>query len=236
LRDLPTESSYVDRKQGGAVASFDVVLTTRASIHPDGEPSQFVSEYDGNVLCVDDRTGKPTTVGRVRAHKVHAGLASDDGESLFEVCDCHSGELHYLQTLLYKPHSYEFKGPLKRRYHAFEPDLLVLDWVVLHPKWRGLRLGLLVVRKVVDLLGNGCGLAVSEIAPLRHDAHRYLDVPRAWVPERSTAAERRRAGASLRRYFRGMGFRRLGRTPVYVFPMALKTPDAGELLGQRRPW
>lgn len=214
------------------MVSFDVVLKTRASIHPDGEPSEFVSEYDGEVVCYDEVTGEPTTVGRLRAHKVHAGLASDVGESLFEVCDCHSGELHALQTLIYKPHSYEFRGGLQRRFHAFEPDLLVLDWVVLDPRWRGLRLGLLVVRKLVDLLGGGCGLTVSEIAPLRPDAHEYLRVPREWLPERSTDAERRRAGASLRGYFRGMGFRRLGRTPVYVLPMALKTPDARELLGR----
>ena len=44
-------------------------------------------------------------------------------------------------------------------FNAVEWDLLVLDYVVLVPKWRGLKIGLLAVRKMVDLLGGGCGLA-----------------------------------------------------------------------------
>jgi hypothetical protein len=53
----------------------------------------------------------------------------------------------------------------------------VLGYVLLHPKWRGLRLGLLAARKMVDLVGGGCGLVVSHIAPLRDDAYDMLRVP-----------------------------------------------------------
>jgi hypothetical protein len=65
-----------------------------------------------------------------------------------------------------------------------DADLLVLDYVVSNPRWRGLKLGLLAVRKMVDLSGGGCGLVVSHIAPLRRDAHRMLRVPKVWLPRR----------------------------------------------------
>lgn len=216
------------------MASFDIVVQTGASLHPDGEPSDYVSGYTGVVVCTDDATGRRAKVGKVTALQVHAALASDAGVSLFDVCDCHSHELHYLHGLLYEPGGDGFKEAIDRRFDAIQSDLLVLDYVVLAPKWRKLRVGLLAVKKFVDLIGGGCGLAVSLIAPLRHDAHEMLGVPGSWLPEHTGKAERR-AAVTLRGYFRRMGFGRLGRTPYYALSMAQITPTAEELLGRESP-
>jgi hypothetical protein len=213
------------------MASFDIVLRTRASLHPDGEPTEFVSEYDGVVTCTDDETGDVAKVGRVHALRVHAALAEEAGVPLFDICDAHSSELHHLHALLYEPDGYGFRENLVHRFDAVETDLLVLDYVVLHPRWRGLRLGLLAVRRLVDLLGGGCGLAVSLIAPLRHDAAKLLRVPPSWLPKQTSKEERRAATVRLRWYFRRMGFRRLGRSPYYALPLNQVTPSAAELLG-----
>jgi hypothetical protein len=101
---------------------------------------------------------------------------------------------------------------------------------VLHPRWRGLRLGLLAARKMVDLLGGGCGLAVSHIAPLDPRARDLLKVPASWLPRQETREARREAAVKLRRYFRQMGFERLGRTSFYALPMAQETPTLADLL------
>ena len=37
-----------------AMASFDLSLHTRATLYVDGEPSDFVTEHDGDVTCIDD--------------------------------------------------------------------------------------------------------------------------------------------------------------------------------------
>ena len=200
-----------------------------ASLH-DGDPGALVSEYDGIVTCLEDRTERQTKVGRVHALKVHSALAASQGTSLFAVCDSHSQELHVLHALLYKPDGYGFRDPIVERFDAVEWDLLVLDYVVLHPKWRGLKVGLLIVRKLVDLLGGGCGLAVAGIGPLNPDAHGLLRVPAGWIP-RHRASESKEAAVQLRRYFRRMGFERLGRTPYYALPTARPTPTAEDLLG-----
>jgi hypothetical protein len=214
------------------MASFDIVVKTRGSLHPDGEPTQFVSEYGGVVTCTDDQTGDVTKVGRFHAIRVHAGLAENVGEPLFDVCDAHSGELHHLHTLLYEPDGSAFREGVAQSFDAVETDLLVLDFVVLSPRWRRLKLGLLAVRKLVDLVGGGCGLAVSLIAPLRHSAAKVLRVPPSWVPKHTSKGERRAATVKLRRYFRRMGFRRLGRTPYYALSMSQVTPTVAELLGR----
>lgn len=211
------------------MASFDVRLRTRASLQPSGDPGEYVSEYDGLITCTDE-TGKRTTVGRLHAQKVHASLAADHGENLFAICDSHSHELHVLHALLYKPDGNGFCDPLVDRYAAVEWDLLVLDYVVSSPKWRGLKVGLLAVRKVVDLLGGGCGLTVAGIGPLNPDAHLLLNVPSRWLPRNDTRDGRRAATVKLRRYYRTMGFVRLGRTPYYALPMMKQTPTAEDLL------
>ncbi len=212
------------------MASFNIVLQTRGSLHPDGEPTDFVSEYTGVITCTDDETGAATKVGKVAALRVHAGLAHNAGESLFDVCDAHSGELHHLHTMLYEPDCYHFNDDIMARFDAVEPDLLVLDYVVLDPKWRKLKLGLLAVRRLVDMIGGGCGLAVSLIGPLRRDAAKLLKVPKGWLPRNRGKEERRSAAVRLRGYYRRMGFARLGRSPYYALPMNQVVPTAAELL------
>jgi hypothetical protein len=213
------------------VASFNISVRTGGSLHPDGEPSDFVSAYVGIITCTDDDTGEETRVGKLTAVRVHAGLAQDAGQRLYDVCDSYSYELAHLYGLLYEPDGYSFREPLMLRFEAVESDLLVLDYVVLNPKWRKLKLGLLAVRRFVDLVGGGCGLAVSFIAPLRHDAAPLLRVPKAWLPRREGKNARKAATVRLRGYFRGMGFERLGRTWYYALPLNLMVPGATELLG-----
>lgn len=214
------------------MACFDIILKATASLHPHGEPSEFVSQYTGVITCTDDTTGEVSKVGKVAALRVHAALAYDAGESLFDVCGSHSAELNFLHTMLYEHDDHHFRDDILARFDADEPDLLVLDFVALAPKWRKLRLGLLAVRKLVDLIGGGCGLAVSLVAPLRHDAAKLLRVPGAWLPRATSKEERRVAAVKLRRYFRRMGFERLGRTPYYALPLNQMTPTAAEILGR----
>ncbi len=213
------------------MASFNISVRTGGSLHPEGEPSDFVSAYVGVITCTDDDTGEVRTVGRVTAVRVHAGLAWDAGEPLSDVCDSYSHELAHLHGLLYEPGGYSFREPLVRRFRAVESDLLVLDYVVLSPKWRKLKLGLLAVRRFVDLIGGGCGLTVSLVAPLRHDAVWMLGVPKKWVPVHEAKVDWRAAAVRLRGYFRHMGFERLGRSWYYALPLNLIVPGATELLG-----
>ncbi len=188
------------------------------------------THHTGIIRYERERDGKVFKVGKLSAYRIEAGLASNHGESLFDVCDSHSQEMHFCHTLLYEPDSHSFKEQLIERFHAIDMDCLVIDYVLLNPKWRGLKLGLLAVRKMIDLLGGGCGLVVCHIAPLNPDASEFEKIPKGWIPRQKDAEERREATVKLRGYFRKMGFERLGRSPYYGLGMALKTPSAEELL------
>ena len=135
-----------------------------------------------------------------------------------------------LYAALFDPETDYFSDTIIRQFEAIDSDLLVLDYVDLHPRWRGLKLGLLAARKMVDLLGGGCGLVVSHIAPLRPDAYRMLRVPKAWLRRHKTAKGRKQGVVKLRRYFRQMGFECIGRTCYYGLSMPRKVPTLADLL------
>jgi hypothetical protein len=208
---------------------FDLVLRTSGSLHPDGEPDDFVTEFSGVIRCEDD-TGTVRRVGKVRAYRIEAALAARHGEALFDVCDAHSQQLHEVHSLLYEPDGYGFKQGVIDQFDAAGWDCLILDYVVLHPRWRGLRLGLLAARKMVDLLGSGCGLTVAEVLPLNPEAEEVAGIPGSWIPRHETADSRREARGKLRRYCKRLGFQRIGRTAYYGLSMARKTPTLADLL------
>jgi hypothetical protein len=211
------------------MATFDLHLRTRATLFVDGEPSDFITTHTGEVICSAD-DGEETVAGHVRALKLHADLAANSGESLFDVCDSHSHEMHVLHGLLFDPDGQMLLPDLINAYDVFDSDVLVLDYVLIDPKWRRLKIGLLAARKLIDLLGGGCGLVVSEIAPILREAHTELGVPADWIPESSGREDHEAAVDKLRRYFMPMGFEPLGKSPYHVLSMSRRVPTAAELL------
>ena len=212
------------------MATFDIRLRTGTTLHPDCDPSDYVSVYTGVILYSRERDGRVFKAGRVKAYRIHAGLAERGGESTFDVCDAYSQELHEVYAALFDAKTDDLKDDVRDGFDAIEPDVLVLDYVLLHPRWRGLRLGLLAARKLIDLLGGGCGLTVAHIAPLYAGADEFTNVPAGWVPRHANKEERHEAVKKLRGYFRRMGFRRIAGTRFHGLSMSQIVPTLAELL------
>jgi hypothetical protein len=172
-------------------------------------------------------------VGKVKAYRIHADLAQQAGESVFDVCDAHSQQMHEVYAALFDPGTDDLKEPVREPIDGFDSDVLVLDYVLVSPRWRRLKIGLLTARKLIDLLGGGCGLAVSWVYPLNADEFRK--VPEGWIPRHSDEAAEREARRKLRRYFRRMGFERVGRTRFDGLSPARVTPTLTDLLRPRGP-
>jgi hypothetical protein len=212
------------------MAFFDLLIRTSASLHPDGEPSDFISEYTGTIRCTDDTTGRVRRVGRVRAYRIHAALAREAGESVFDACDSHSQEMHEVYGAVFDIAEDDIQEDLRQQFDGFDSDVLVLDYVLLSPRWRELRVGLLAARRLIDLLGGGCGLVVSLISPLNPDADQFRRVPAGWIPRHAGRDEEREARRSLRRYFRRMGFRKIEGTRFHGLSTAQPVPSLSDLL------
>jgi len=221
------------------MAYFDLVLQTQGRLHPGGEPDEFISQHTGVIRCIRERDGELRRVGKVKAYRIHADLARQAGESLFDVCDAHSQEMLDVYAALFDPATDDLQDAIRDQIDGFDSDVLVLDYVMLSPKWRGLKLGLLAARKLIDLLGSGCGLAVSWVYPLNGEASEFARVPTGWIPRHADEAEERQARRKLRQHFRQMGFQRIGRTRLDGLSLARVAPTLADLIrpgkeGRRR--
>ena len=166
----------------------------------------------------------------MKAYRIHAALAREAGESVFDVCDAHSQEMQEIYAALFDPEADDLRQPIRDQFDAFEMDVLVLDYVLLSPRWRGLRLGLLAARKMIDLLGGGCGLVVSRIAPSNPDADEFRAVPPGWIVRHGSAEGERAAKRKLRLHFRRMGFERIKGTRFHGLSLDRVVPTLEDLL------
>jgi hypothetical protein len=215
------------------MASFDLTVQTRVSLPRFGEPFEFITEYTGVIRKYSDDSDSSVPIGKLKALYLHVGLAIDASMSLYDICDDHSEELHGLHTRFFEADSYELRESISEQFDVMACDVLVLDYVALHPKWRGLKLGLLAVRRIIDLLAQGCGLVVSEVLPLAPHAPRLVKIPQSWVPIHKTEEDLRAGTKKLRHYFRQVGFERVGRSPYYALSVAKLATPAQDLLKMR---
>ena len=81
---------------------FDIILSTRASLHPEVEPDEFISAYQG-VIRAEGDDGVLHRVGRAHAWRIHMGLATNLGESLLDIFDAHSQPMCDLYAALFDP-------------------------------------------------------------------------------------------------------------------------------------
>ena len=209
---------------------FDLAIHTGTGLHPYGEPSDFIADY--TALLRYRRASEPEAleVGRLHAYRIHADLVLDHGQSLLDVYDVHPQQLHNVYAAVYDPTRDHFTEAVVDQFSPLDCDCLVIDYVALHPRWRGLKLGLLAVRKFVDLVGGGCGVTVAKIWPLNRAAHAALGVPASWLPRHRSREAAKEAVRKLRRYFKQMGFQRIGRSPYYGLAMGKQTPTVADLL------
>jgi hypothetical protein len=193
---------------------FEVTCNTTVPLAPYDQPDNFVVTYTGKVVHVEEGE-QETEAGHFTLYRVLRGLALDYRQNLFEVCDAHSQLLHDTYAALFNPETGDLKKRILREFECLEADLLILDELTLAPQWRGLRLGLLVLRRLIDLHESGCGLVVC----------------RPYPSEGAETPEQVRVGRlKLRRYVRQLGFRPVGKTGFYALSTSQKTPRFEDLL------
>jgi hypothetical protein len=196
---------------------FYITSSTSVPVSSYDELDDHVVTYTGEVEYRDEND-QVSQVGKYSLYRILGSLAVDHGEDLFDVFDAHSQELHDIYCAVFDHESRDWNNEVADKFSCDEMDLLVIDSLQLDPKWRGLRLGLLVLRRLIDLHVAGCGLVVCHPYPL----------------ERNDTPEQVRLGTiKLRRYVRQMGFRRIGKTPYYGLSTSQVTPKIEDLLHGR---
>jgi hypothetical protein len=209
---------------------FTLVFQSESCLTKDGDYGEYISTYSGVIRYMGERDVRARPVGRFVAHRLHVDQAINDNVSLFDICDADSQEMHDLYSALFDPDANDLKDEVRDQLEATDSDLLIIDYIILNPKWRELNMVLLGARRLLEMLGGGCGLTVSDICPLSHDAYAQLRVPKSWLPVNENEKQASLAHTKLGRHFERRGFVQIADTPYQAFPMCLKIPSISKVV------
>jgi hypothetical protein len=172
----------------------------------------------------DDMGDDLREAGVLRARLVPTNPAETDGLSLFDVLDAEDGD--YL----------EVAGERENLAPAFQEiaeeailgsHLLIIETVGIGLEFRGHRLGLAAVRRLIDMFGDQCSLVVLKPFPLQYDGQSFSHLECS-ENEMATAIGR------LEIYWGQMGFEKVWGTSLMALNPGLVHPTLAELANPKR--
>jgi hypothetical protein len=182
------------------------------------DPVFYVHDIKGKIV-VEDETG--TTIdeaGTFGVTYVDADGAAAQRIAAFDVFDSYQTTYDYFATL------YEDMDFAPKVRKLVEPDtwywssnLLILDRLIIHPKYRGNRLGLEILVMLMQRFQAGAQLVAMNPYPLQFEH----DVTAENKAERGLAdftCSKDYATRRLRRYYAKIGFRRVAGTTYMIRP------------------
>ncbi len=137
------------------------------------DPSEFVVEIDVRIDRYDGNQEQTVQIGGASLFLIDEQRVLDYGESLLEVMDAHSQELTDVYSALF-----DAEGDYWEEFEEQDflgRSLLYIDFLYLHPEYRGHRIGQLAMLGLIESFGAGADIVVTEPDPLYfHEEERNL--------------------------------------------------------------
>jgi hypothetical protein len=214
---------------GNALSLDDAIIEIDLSLRfceRGDDPVGYLLLYKGRVLAISDDDEFP--VGEVQALVAQFPEADEAGWSAFDVLDSLSRD-----TACYLPligGKNVWCARIMNRFEPWEDRLLILDRVLIDPRYRGHYLGLKAAHALIDRLSMGCGMVALQPAPLVYPKLGATAEPMSRSDEEELKESRRK----LFRYWSLLGFRPYGKSGLMVLGTAFKRPSLEEVLERAR--
>ena len=206
--------------EGNVVASVEFVI--RADLH-DSVEADFVHSILGRITAEPESGGKEDA-GCIGASLVKFGAALDHGISAERLGDGISGDISEYWEHLFDAETGYPKEEIQNEFEVVELDLLIIDYVAIHPQFRGLGIAESAIHRMIDIFGPGCGLVACKPWPLQFTpsiANDQEALKRLALPNISKGEAIRK----LRSYWSRLGFWPLGNTGIYVLSSSQRRCD-----------
>lgn len=222
------------RQETNYLTDMALLFEEAFQIIDDREPTRFLFEHEGKIVLTDDDARPSETIGSFSAIVIDAQSAMVEREDLFHVFDSHSDTaIGYFEDL-YESEGGEFKEKVARAAYGegftWNPNLLILDRLVVSPAHRGHGVGLLALRDIIHRLRAGMGLIAMKPFPLQFEARHQDDAEEsARLGLNLFKITEARATAKLRRYYGRLGFKQVPRSKYMVRSVEDPLPLAAAL-------
>jgi hypothetical protein len=213
-------SRKTDEAKTNIVASVEFVV--RAALH-DSVEDDFVHSIAGRIIAEAESRGEEDA-GQISASLVQFGEALDHGISAERLGDGVSGDISEYWEHLFDAETGYPKEEIQNEFEMVDLDLLIIDYVAIHPKFRGLRIAESAIHRTIDIFGTGCGLVACKPWPLQFTPSVADDqeaLKRLALPNVSKGEAIRK----LRSYWSRLGFWPLGNSGIYLLSLSQRGCD-----------
>jgi hypothetical protein len=220
----PTRTLVEKRKETDSdenvAASVEFVI--RTELH-DSVETDFVHSILGRITAEPENRGKED-VGHIGASLVQFGEALDHGICAERLGDGISGDISEYWEHLFDAETGYPKEEIQNEFKVVDLDLLIIDYVTIHPKFRGLGIAEAAIHRTIGIFGTGCGLVACKPWPLQFTPS-VADDPEALKILAPPNVGKAEAIRKLRLYWSRLGFWPLGNTGIYVLSSSQRGCD-----------
>jgi hypothetical protein len=195
-----------------------VEFAVRASLHEEYVDSDFVHSILGRVFAKSEELEDGEDAGYIKASLVQFGEAMDHGISTERLGDGIDGRVAEYWELLYDPDTGCWREEIQDEYDASGTDLLIIDCIEIHPRFRGTRVGTATIERTIDIFGPVCGLVACKPWPLQFSPAFARD-RKALKRLKAPTVGRDEAVHKLKAYWSRLGFWPLGETGIHLLGM-----------------
>jgi len=199
------------------VTSIEFVL--RAGLHEPTE-TDFVHAITGRIIA-ESKARREEDAGTIRASLIQFSEALDHGISAERLGDGISGDIAEYWEHLFDPETGHPKEEIQNEFEVVDLDLLIIDYIVMHPEFRGLGIAESAISSVTDIFGTACGLVACKPWPLQFSPSMAND-PRAIEQLALPDVGEGEAIRKLRSYWSRLGFWPIRNTGIYVLSRSQK--------------
>jgi len=203
--------------------------------HPDHSPStdEFVKEWEGR-MSLDDSNGENQDIGMFRVVYVDADSATNAGWPLEYVFDEHPNIDPYWAGLYDDD---RLKGTIAGMHiydeYGWSDNLLIIDWIMVLPQFRGRGLGLATLVGLINNFRMGAGLVAIQPRPLQF-VYKCDDVEANAYKLDTLDKNEARATRKMQALYGKLGFARVANTPFMVLAPHANLPAVCDLMRQRK--
>jgi hypothetical protein len=132
------------------------------------EIENYLTTITGEIFCFNNDMETKRKIGIIKGYYVDIDNAMSEGYGPFDILDLDGSTEPYYEAV-FDDATNEFKATLGP--DIYQSNLLIIDRVEIIPEFRGRKIGLVAMYRMIRQFSHGCGLVTIKVFPLQFE-HR----------------------------------------------------------------
>jgi hypothetical protein len=190
----------------------------------------YVNNIHGKIISYDKEENECQS-GEIKATYIDAATIFNKGESLLEILDSYSQKMYEYYEAIFSD-----KSPVNKfllNYHnAYDwpcehKNFLFIDFVSIKKKFRGHKIALAAIYRVIQKFAAGCQFVFMDVSPMQFNAEFYENIAELGVD--SFTKNKEEAVEKLKNYYSKIGFVRIPNSNYMFYDCELVKPSLSDI-------